>query len=134
MDLQGRSTLKIIEPINETIADTDISTIHVSEYSAPTPEGGLTAELVDYACLDPENSNCKGKYGFHRGYMLAQHPLYHSLAAGCAGIVFSVFETTQHEPEKTLGTMVSATSAGGDLCSAGSDQYRHVRMLPCPKN
>jgi len=100
-DLCGRSTLEILEPVNEMIADTDIDTIHVGEYSAPTPDGGLTAELVDYADLDPENPDCNGKYVFHRGYLPAQHPRYHSLAAaGCAGIIFSAFETTQHEPEK----------------------------------
>lgn len=38
----------MIEPFNEMIADTDVSTMHVSEYAAPTPEGGVTAELVDY--------------------------------------------------------------------------------------
>jgi len=104
-DLLGRSTLKIVEPIQDTIADTDITTLHVSEYSAPTPAGGVTAELVDYACLDPEKPDCKGKYVFHRGYLPAQHPLYHSLAsAGCAGIVFAAFETTKHEPEKTCWT------------------------------
>lgn len=104
-DLLGRSTLEIVEPKNEMIADTDITTIHVSEYSAPTPEGGLTAELVDYAGLDPQAPDCKGKYVFHRGYMPAQHPLYHTLAAaGCAGIVFAAFETTAHEPEKPSWT------------------------------
>ena len=104
-DLCGRSTLEIVEPVKELIADTDIDTIYVSEYSAPTPEGGLTAELVDYADLDPENPDCKGKYVFHRGYLPAQHPLYNTLAsAGCAGIVFSAFETTQHEPEKPTWT------------------------------
>lgn len=98
-DLCGRSTLKIVEPLNEVIADTDIDTIYVSEYSAPTPEGGITAELVDYADLDAENPDCKGKYVLHRGYLPAQHPLYNTLAkAGCAGIVFSAFETTEHEP------------------------------------
>lgn len=104
-DLRGRSTLKIIEPVNEIIADTDIDTIYVSEYSAPTPEGGVTAEVVDYADLDSENPACKGKFVFHRGYLPAQHPLYNTLAAaGCAGIVFSAFETTQHEPEKPTWT------------------------------
>ena len=104
-DLCGRSTLKIVEPIKEMIADTDVDTIYVSEYSAPTPVGGITAELVDYASLDPKNPDCKGKYVFHRGYLPAQHPLYNSLAsAGCVGIVFSAFETTEHEPEKPTWT------------------------------
>lgn len=104
-DLLGRSTLRIVSPVDEIIADTDISTIHVSEYSAPTPAGGITAEVVDYACLDPENPDCKGKYVFHRGYLPAQHPRYHSLAAaGCAGIVFAAFETTEHEPASATWT------------------------------
>ena len=98
-DLLKRSTLELIEPKKEMIADTDWSTIHVSEYAAPTPAGGVTAELVDYAALDPKNLDCKGKYVFYRGYLPAQHPLYHNLAkAGCAGIVFAAFATTQHEP------------------------------------
>lgn len=104
-DLCGRCTLEIVEPRKEMIADTDISTIYVSEYSAPTPEGGVTAELVDYAGLDPENPDCKGKYVFYRGYLPAQHPLYHRLAAaGCAGIVFAAFNTIEHEPEKPSWT------------------------------
>ena len=104
-DLCGRCTLEMVAPKEEMIADTDISTIYVSEYSAPTPEGGVTAELVDYATLDPENPDCKGKYVFHRGYLPAMHPLYHRLAAaGCAGIVFAAFETTEHEPEKPSWT------------------------------
>ncbi len=99
-DLLGRSTLQIVEPVSKMIADTDITTIHVSEYSAPTPAGGVTAELVDYAGLDPENPDCKGKFVFYRGYLPAQHPLYHTLAAaGCAGIVFAAFGTTKHEPD-----------------------------------
>ncbi len=104
-DLCGRSTLRIVEPVKELIADTDIDSIYVSEYSAPTLEGGVTAELVDYACLDPENPDCKGKYVFHRGYLPAQNPLCNKLAsAGCLGIVFSAFETTEHEPEKPTWT------------------------------
>lgn len=99
-DLCGRSTLQIVEPINEMIADTDISTIYVSEYSAPTPEGGITAELVDYATLDPKNPDCKGKYVFYRGYLPPQDPLCVTLAgAGCAGIVFAAFNTAEYEPD-----------------------------------
>ena len=104
-DLLERSTLEIVAPVREMIADTDVTTIHVSEYSAPTPKGGITAELVDYAQLDPEQPDCKGKYVFHRGYLPTQHPRYHALAAaGCAGIVFAAFETTEHEPEKPSWT------------------------------
>lgn len=99
-DLCGRSTLKIVEPINEIIADTDISTLYVSEYSAPTPSGGVTAEIVDYLTLDPKNPDCKGKYVFYRGYLPPYNTLCKSLAdAGCAGIVFAAFETTEHEPD-----------------------------------
>ncbi len=99
-DLCGRSSLEIVEPVKEVIADTDLDTIYASEYSAPTPAGGLTAELVDYADLDPEHPECKGKYVFHRGYLPAQHPRYNTLAAaGCAGIVYAAFETTTHSPD-----------------------------------
>ncbi len=99
-DLCGRSTLEIVEPISEVIADTDISTLYVSEYSAPTPEGGITAELVDYATLDPNNPDCKGKYVFYRGYLPPQDPLCVTLAgAGCAGIVFAAFTATEQDPD-----------------------------------
>ena len=99
-DICGRCTLEIVEPVNEMIADTDISTIYVSEYSAPTPEGGITAELVDYACLDPKNLDCKGKFVFYRGYHPVASNFHKSLAeAGCAGVVFAAFETTEHEPD-----------------------------------
>lgn len=99
-DLTGRCTLEIVEPVRKMIADTDVSTLYVSEYCAPTPEGGVTAELVDYATLDPENPDCKGKFVFHRGYLPAQHPMYNSIAAaGAAGLVFAAFETITHEPD-----------------------------------
>ncbi|MBQ7329254.1 MAG: hypothetical protein IJX01_05040 [Oscillospiraceae bacterium] len=99
-DLLGRSTLEIIEPERKMIADTDISTIYVSEYSAPTPEGGVTAELVAYTALDPKTPDCKGKYVYYPYYLPAQHPLYNTLAkAGCAGIVFAPYGTTAHEPD-----------------------------------
>lgn len=86
------------------IADTDISTIYVSEYSAPTPKGGVTAELVDYASLDPQNPDCKGKYVYYRGYIPAMHPLYNTLAkAGCAGIAQrEPCLMTTGRPKKTL--------------------------------
>lgn len=99
-DLLGRSTLKIVEPCSEMIADTDITTIHVTEYSAPTPAGGVTAELVDAAVLDMENPDCKGKFVFCRGYIPVQSTFYSRLAsAGCAGIVYAAFETTTLEPD-----------------------------------
>ncbi|MBR5507565.1 MAG: hypothetical protein IKV88_05915, partial [Clostridia bacterium] len=104
-DLCARSTLEIVEPVREVIADTDEDTIYVSEYSAPTPEGGVTAELVDYADLDPENPDCKGKFVFYRGYIPPQHPLFNTLAkAGCAGVVYAAFETTEHEPDHPTWT------------------------------
>ena len=99
-DLLGRSTLRIVEPCSQIIADTDISTLHVTEYAAPTPAGGVTAELVDYACLDPENPDCNGKFVFQRGYIPVQETFYSTLAnAGCAGIVYAAFETTTFEPD-----------------------------------
>ena len=101
-DLCGRSTLTMLEPYNEIIADTDISTMHVSEYAAPTPEGGVTAELVDYNTLDPENPDCKGKFVFYRGYVPDTHPMYTTLAgAGCAGLVYAAFNTIEHAPDAT---------------------------------
>lgn len=104
-DLCSRCTLEIVEPKKEIIADTDISTLYVSEYTAPTPAGGVTAEVVDYSTLDPKNPDCKGKYVFHRGYLPANHPLCCSLAqAGCVGIIFCAFETSEHEPDKPTWT------------------------------
>jgi len=101
-DLCGRSTLEIVEPFREMIADTDISTMHVSEYAAPTPEGGVTAELVDYNTLDPEKPDCKGKFVFYRGYVPDTHPMYTTLAAnGCAGLVYAAFNTIEHAPDAT---------------------------------
>lgn len=104
-DLLSRSTLSIVEPKSEIIADSDLNSVYVSEYSAPTPEGGITAELVDFNNLDPENPDCKGKYVFFPGYPPAQHPLCYKLAAkGCAGIVFAPFATTAHEPDTPTWT------------------------------
>lgn len=101
-DLLGRSTLEIVEPFREMIADTDVSTMHVSEYAAPTPEGGVTAELVDYNTLDPEKPDCRGKFVFYRGYVPDTHPMYTTLAgAGCAGLVYAAFNTIEHAPDAT---------------------------------
>lgn len=87
-DLLQRSTLRITEPYDKIIADTDLSSLHAAEYSAPTPEGGVTAELVDAACLDPDHPDCKGKFVFCRGYVPVQNMFYYNMAsAGCAGIV-----------------------------------------------
>ena len=104
-DLLGRSTLDMVEPVNERLADTDISTLHVAEYSAPTPVGGVTAEVVDYASLDPDRPDCAGKYVFYRGYLPAQHPLYHQLAvAGCVGVIYAVFAAIEHQPDSPSWT------------------------------
>ena len=104
-DLLQRSTLRITEPYDKIIADTDLSSLHAAEYSAPTPEGGVTAELVDAALLDLDNPDCKGKFVFYRGYLPWNHPFYHNIAsAGCAGIVYAAFETTTCEPDAPTWT------------------------------
>lgn len=45
-DRTGRSTLEIVSPEKELLADSDVEPIHAVIWSPPTPPGGVTAELV----------------------------------------------------------------------------------------
>ena len=42
----------------------------------------MTAELVDFATLDPEKPDCKGKFVFHRGYLPLIFGLFGRAGAG----------------------------------------------------
>ena len=46
-DRTGRSTLEMISPEKRLLADTDAEPLNAVIWSPPTPEGGVTAELVD---------------------------------------------------------------------------------------
>ena len=64
----GRSTLKIVAKnlpeYEKDLADTFRNPLEVTTYSAPTPEGGITGEVLEYASLDLEKTSVKGKWIF----------------------------------------------------------------------
>ena len=67
-DTIGRSTLTIVDDrlpeADRVLADTDEQPLAISIWSAPTPEGGVTAEVVDASALDPEKPEVAGKIVF----------------------------------------------------------------------
>ena len=98
LDHDRRSILKVVgddlPECGRILADSDENPLHANIWSAPTPEGGITAELVDFDSLDQNDfAAAKGKWVLYtiepgvnkRGLMF---DLYHHLAeAGIAGLV-----------------------------------------------
>lgn len=76
------------------LADSDENPLHANIWSEPTPEGGITAELIDFDTLEDGNfAAAKGKwvlYAIGSGVpkRSLMYGLYHDLAeAGVAGLV-----------------------------------------------
>ena len=101
LDTKKRSFLEIVDdslpPEERLLADTSDNPLHANIWSAPTPKGGITAELIAY-----EKVKAKG-YGVVKGKWVLWAPdrwhdvsliggVYHDLAeAGAAGLVLSSF-------------------------------------------
>ncbi|MBR2074509.1 MAG: hypothetical protein IJ977_04450, partial [Fibrobacter sp.] len=64
-ELCKRSFLEIVSPAvpeyDKLLADTDLNCVAATIWSAPTPAGGVTAEVVDYDGLDEKNPDVAGK-------------------------------------------------------------------------
>ena len=105
-DLAGRSTLTIVEgavpEYSRVLADTAVNPVHALIWSAPTPAGGVTCELVDYDALDKEHLDVKGKwvlYNQNNGSDL-DGGVYRALAeAGAAGIAVSNLAPIDDAPD-----------------------------------
>ncbi|MBQ6471004.1 MAG: AAC(3) family N-acetyltransferase [Victivallales bacterium] len=106
-DLAGRSTLTIVEgevpEYERVLADTAVNPIHALIWSAPTPAGGVTCELVDYDTLDKEHPNVKGKWVLYNqgdGSDL-DGSVYRTLAlAGAAGLAVSNLAPIDDAPDE----------------------------------
>ena len=97
LDTKKRSFLEIVDdslpPEERLLADTRDNPLHANIWSAPTPKGGLTAELVAYEEVKKNGYGvAKGKWilwapdGWHDVSLIGG--VYHNLAeAGAAGLV-----------------------------------------------
>lgn len=85
------------------LADSDIHPLHANIWSAPTPRGGITAELVDLDTLSPDNyAAAKGKWVLYHptGNVMLCGGLYHELAeAGIAGMLVGSLYNEDSMPE-----------------------------------
>lgn len=110
-DRTGRSTLEIVDgdvpDYARMLADTSLNPIHALVWSAPTPKGGVTCELVDYDALNPDNLDVKGKwilYTHAHGSGL-NGALYRQLAeAGACGLAVSDMATLDTAPDDLFWT------------------------------
>ena len=100
-DLTRRSFLKIVSgdmpEYERMLADTNHHPIEATIWSKPTPKGGVTAELVNFADLDPENPDVRGKWVLMVPFKAA---FYQKLAAaGAVGIAASDFRNFETSPD-----------------------------------
>ncbi|MBP5638670.1 MAG: hypothetical protein J6X55_04285 [Victivallales bacterium] len=103
LDKGKRSFLEIVDEKlsaeERLLADSAANPLHATVWSAPTPQGGLTAELIDFSALKPGHYEAaRGKwvlYAPHSEYSSTSPAsllwgLYHNLTeAGIAGLVTS---------------------------------------------
>ncbi len=107
----GRSTLRVVKgKVPESarmLADTDWNPIHALIWSAPTPPGGVTCEIVDYETLDPAKPEVKGKWVLYSRVhgSTVDGEDYHRLAeAGAAGLALVDLSTAEEFPEEIFWT------------------------------
>ena len=99
-----RSFLEIVTPAvadyDKVLADTDLNPVAATIWAAPTPEGGITAEVVDYDSLDPENPEAAGKIVFVVQETWFSGAAYTKLFnAGAVALVLSKFTAETEEPD-----------------------------------
>ena len=105
-DLTGRSTLKILSPEvpepESLLADTARNPLEATTYSAPTPRGGITAEIINGDALTEFSPDTvRGKWIFITGHGSdLDGQRYLRLArAGAAGLVASDFSVGEISPD-----------------------------------
>ena len=102
-NLLGRSFLEItsegVSEFDRVLADTDIHPAAANIWSAPTPAGGVDAEIVDYEAIENDISQAAGKIVFFcrdRGFNGAYRKL---AAAGAAAVAITKFTAELTEPD-----------------------------------
>ncbi|MBR7146003.1 MAG: hypothetical protein IKD10_13830 [Lentisphaeria bacterium] len=102
-ELCKRSFLEIVTPqvaeYDKILADTDINPAAANIWAAPTPEGGITAEVVDYDTLDEENPDVAGKIVLFTQNKYFGHIYTKLIKHGAAAIVLSKFTAEIDEPD-----------------------------------
>ena len=103
-ELCKRSFLEIVTPevadYDKVLADTDLNSVAATIWAAPTPEGGITAEVVDYDNLDPENPDAAGKIVLVVQDQWFSGAAYTKLAeAGAIALVLSKLTAETDEPD-----------------------------------
>ena len=102
-DRTGRSTLEIVDPAlpeNERmLADTDVEVLNAVIWSPPTPEGGVTAELIDLKSIESEDwCEVAGKIVLCNRSPIGE--MRRKLAlAGAVGLVSYVENTLETNPD-----------------------------------
>ncbi|MBE6364538.1 MAG: DUF4910 domain-containing protein [Lentisphaerae bacterium] len=106
LDREKRSFIEIVGDtlpgIGSVLADSSVNPLHANIWSSPTPDGGITAELIDFADLTPGNYDvAKGKWVLYAPQSAVLiGGVYHDLAeAGIAGMVGSDFEEFDASPD-----------------------------------
>ena len=102
-ELCKRSFLEIVTPetaeYDKVLADTDLNPVAATIWAAPTPPGGITAEVVDYDTLDPENPAAPGKIVFCTNNVFTG-PMYTKvIEGGAVAVVLSKFTAETDEPD-----------------------------------
>ena len=99
----GRSTLEIVDPSlpesERMLADTDVELLNAVIWSPPTPEGGVTAELIDLKSVESEDwSEVAGKIVLCNRSPIGE--MRRKLAlAGAVGLVSYVENTLAANPD-----------------------------------
>ena len=102
-ELCKRSFLEIVTPgvadYDKVLADTDVNTAEANIWAAPTPEGGITAEVVDYDDLDEENPDVAGKIVLFTQTRYFGRIYTNLIKHGAIAIVLSKFTAEIDEPD-----------------------------------
>ena len=102
-ELSKRSFLEIVSPAvadyDTVLADSDVNPAHANIWAAPTPAGGITAEVVDYDTLDEANPDVAGKIVLFTQTRYFGRIYTNLIKHGAIAIVMSKFTAEIDEPD-----------------------------------
>ncbi len=97
----GRSFLRLEDVAmsmkERMIADSDKDPFTTGIWSAPTPQGGLDCEIVDFRLLDPASPSIRGKLVLMDGFSAKQYRFISDL--GAAGVIISDSKAGEEYPD-----------------------------------